>query len=107
MQGIGISMICSWGMIAEPEDGKALQNLLICAEMLLASISMLFAFPHKEFKMGGATHALRLGAIGHAISIRDVINDTIHVVRKQGVPVPNNCWCIRWRIVFMLALLNA
>lgn len=49
-------------------------------EMLLASAAMLFAFPHAEYKLGGATSGLRMGAIVHAISIKDVINDTVHVV---------------------------
>jgi hypothetical protein len=53
---------------------------MICVEMLLASAAMLFAFPHNEYKMGGATSGLRVGAMLHAISIKDVINDTVHVV---------------------------
>lgn len=35
-QGIAISMINSMGKIRDPEDGKALQNFLICIEMLIA-----------------------------------------------------------------------
>lgn len=79
-QGIAISMVNSWGEISDPEDGKALQNFMICVEMLIASGSLLFAFPSKEYQMGGATHGLRMSAIAHAISVRDVISDTIHVV---------------------------
>lgn len=68
------------GEISDPEDGKALQNFMICVEMALAGISLLYAFPHSEFNMGGSTHGWRLDAFLHAISIRDVVVDTIHVV---------------------------
>ena len=83
-QGIAISMINSMGRISDPEDGKALQNFMICAEMLLASISMLYAFPVKEYMIGGSAAGFRADAFTHAISIKDVIKDTIHVVRGAG-----------------------
>ncbi|WIA30390.1 hypothetical protein OEZ86_000476 [Tetradesmus obliquus] len=78
-QGIAISYINSMGEISDPEDGKALQNFMICVEMALAGTSLLYAFPHSEFNMGGSTHGWRLDAFLHAISIRDVVVDTIHV----------------------------
>jgi hypothetical protein len=79
-QGIVISMINSWGKIRDPEDGKALQNLMICAEMLLAGTSMLYAFPYKEYQIGGSTAGWRWSAFSHAISIKDVVKDVVHVV---------------------------
>ena len=79
-QGIVISMVNSWGKIKTPEDGKALQNVMICFEMLMAGTGMLFAFPHKEYQIGGTATGFRAGAFTHAISIRDVIADTIQNV---------------------------
>lgn len=86
-QGIAISYINSMGEISDPEDGKALQNFMICVEMALAGISLLYAFPHSEFNMGGSTHGWRLDAFLHAISIRDVVVDTIHVVSVRHLVV--------------------
>lgn len=68
------------GKISDPEDGKALQNFMICTEMAVAGIALLYAFPHKEYQIGGSTNAFRLEAFKHAISINDVVKDAIHVV---------------------------
>lgn len=68
------------GRISDPEDGKALQNFMICTEMAIAGIALLYAFPHSEYKIGGATAAFRLDAFSHAASIKDVVADAIHVV---------------------------
>jgi hypothetical protein len=91
VQGIAISYINSMGEISDPEDGKALQNFMICVEMALAGLSLLYAFPHKEFNMGGSTHGWRLDAFLHAISIKDVVVDTIHVVSIRSCWHPYNC----------------
>jgi hypothetical protein len=80
MQGIGISAINSMGKISDPEDGKALQNFMICCEMAIAGIALLYAFPHKEYQIGGSTSGWRLESFRHAISIHDVVKDAIHVV---------------------------
>ena len=62
------------------EDGVNLQNWLLCVEMLPAAIFMLFAFPYAEYAAagGGAGGNIRSGNITHAISIRDVVTDTVH-----------------------------
>jgi hypothetical protein len=75
-------MINSWGRIKTPEDGKALQNFMICVEMMGAGISMFYAFPHKEYQIGGSAAGFRADAFTHAISIKDVVKDTIHVVSR-------------------------
>jgi hypothetical protein len=82
LQGIGISAINSMGKISDPEDGQALQNFMICCEMALAGIALLYAFPHKEYQIGGSTSGYRLEAFMHAISVHDVVKDAIHVVRR-------------------------
>lgn len=68
------------GKISDPEDGKALQNFMICCEMALAGIALLYAFPHKEYQIGGSTSGFKLESFTHAISIHDVVKDAIHVV---------------------------
>lgn len=97
-QGIAISMICSWGKIKDPSDGKALQNFMICLEMIGASVMMLYAFPHTEYNIGGAASGMNSSALGHAISIRDVVSDTVHqfapayhdyVLYSDGGPAEN------------------
>jgi hypothetical protein len=90
-QGIAISYINSMGEISDPEDGKALQNFMICVEMALAGLSLLYAFPHKEFNMGGSTGGWRLDAFLHAISIKDVVVDTIHVVSTPSSWQDDTC----------------
>ena len=60
-------MINSMGKIRDPEDGKALQNFMICVEMLLAGAAMTFAFPHNQYAIGGAAAGFRLDAIAHTL----------------------------------------
>lgn len=40
---------------------------------------MMYAFPHKQYCLGGSTSGFRLDAFAHAVSISDVVKDTIHV----------------------------
>lgn len=84
LQGIGISAINSMGKISDPEDGKALQNFMICCEMAIAGMALLYAFPHKEYQIGGSTHGLRWDNFTHAVSVNDVVKDVIHVVSKPS-----------------------
>ena len=78
-QGVAISIALAAGGLASPDDGKALQDLLLCVEMLPAAVAMAAAFPAKEYHTGGGPSAgLDAAAVTHAISIRDVIADTVH-----------------------------
>lgn len=87
-QGLFVSIAVGTGAISTPEEGAALQNFLIACEMLPAAVCILFAFPWQDF-VDQSTSALpddsgRSGrrfdptAVGHAISIRDVVTDTVH-----------------------------
>jgi len=78
-QGIAISLINSMGRIRDPEDGKALQNFMICVEMLIAGAAMTYAFPYKQYSLGGTTAGFRWDAFTHAVSMSDVVRDIIHV----------------------------
>ncbi|KAI7836252.1 hypothetical protein COHA_009842 [Chlorella ohadii] len=75
-QGLFISIATGAGAIPTTEDGVNLQSWLLCVEMLPAAIFMLFAFPWAEYVVAGGN--IRGGNITHAISIRDVVTDTVH-----------------------------
>lgn len=65
------------------EEAKALQNFLICIEMLFAAFLMLFAFPYREYQISGVEARLGANNVRHAISIRDVVSDTVHQFAPQ------------------------
>jgi hypothetical protein len=98
-QGIVISMVASWNPnVKDTSDQKALQNFMICVEMMCAAFMMLVAFPHTEYHIGGAAAGMHIGAMFHAISIRDVIADVVHqfaptyhdyVLYSDGGPADN------------------
>lgn len=50
LQGILVSILVGAGVVKTTDDGKNLQNFLICVEMLPAAFFMLFAFPYTEYK---------------------------------------------------------
>lgn len=52
-QGLFIAILQAAGSVATVEDGKNLQNMLICLEMLPAALGMLVAFPYTEYKGSG------------------------------------------------------
>lgn len=76
-QGLLISIFVGVGLIPSAEDGNAVQNFMTSVEMLPAAIFMLFAFPWKEF---ASDYPVGLGrnAVGHAMSLGDVVTDTMH-----------------------------
>jgi hypothetical protein len=77
VQGLGIAILVGTGAIPSAGDGNNVQNFLICAEMLPAAICMLFAFPWRDYAAGGRG-GLSGGTVGHAMSIRDLVSDTVH-----------------------------
>ena len=81
VQGIGVSMFSS--KFSDPSDAGALQDFMVCMEMLMSAGMMWVAFPHTEFRMGGQTSGFRLGAFMHAISLQDVYSDIMHQVRGR------------------------
>eukprot|EP00210_Caulerpa_lentillifera_P007089 g6782.t1 len=81
-QGLVIALLASWGTFSSG-SAKDLQNFLICVEMLFAAILLLFAFPYKEYRVAGMDARLGAGNVRHAISIRDVVSDTVHQFAPQ------------------------
>ncbi|KAG2445795.1 hypothetical protein HXX76_000399 [Chlamydomonas incerta] len=75
-QSIAISMFSS--RFTDPSDAAALQDWMVCIEMLISAAGMWVAFPHTEYKMGGQTTGWRLHAFLHAISLQDVYSDIMH-----------------------------
>ena len=75
-QGFFIAICVGSGLVADPADATNIQNWLICVEMLPAALFMLAAFPWTEYRIAGG--GLRGGNVRHAISIRDVVTDTVH-----------------------------
>lgn len=68
----------------DPTDAGALQDWMVCLEMLMSACMMWAAFPHTEYKLGGQTSGWRLSAFLHAISLHDVYSDIMHQVRRAG-----------------------
>lgn len=75
-QGMAISMVANWASMST-SDQQALQDWIVCLEMFCSSIMMWIAFPYTDYKIGGQSVGLRAGAVKHALSIRDVVVDTL------------------------------
>lgn len=85
-QGFVIAILSSTDFFREPEDGKSLQDLLICVEMLFAALCIFKAFPFQEFRILKSRNVKfgDLGVhLGHAINIHDVFSDTMHQFAPQ------------------------
>ena len=84
-----LSILCaalvSRGALRDGEDGRALQNVLICCEMIVASCMMLYALPSAPYVSETGVGALGvLRGAAHAIAVDDVVSDTVH----QFAPTP-------------------
>ena len=75
-QSIVCAILVSDGVVETGADGRALQNVLICIEMIIAAPFMLKAFPWSVYS-GMGTKGM-FNNISHAISIDDVVSDTVH-----------------------------
>ncbi|KFM24701.1 Transmembrane protein 184B [Auxenochlorella protothecoides] len=74
--GFFIAICSAAGLVKSAEEGVNIQNFLLCMEMLPAAICMLFAFPYAPYVVAGG--GLSGGNVTHAISIRDMVTDTVH-----------------------------
>jgi len=77
-QSLLIAALVGARVVASPADGKALNALVLCVEMLPAAVAMAFAFPAAEYGGGATAARLDASAVRHAVSIRDVVTDTVH-----------------------------
>ena len=76
-QGFLIAICSAAGLVKSAEEGVNIQNFLLCIEMLPAAICMWFAFPHTPYR-SQAGGGLSASGVTHAISIRDMVTDTVH-----------------------------
>ena len=75
------SLFVTWGWIPSPDDGKALQNFLICLEMAGFGFMMMVAFPYQDYiktAFDGKDSMSLASNISHAMSVKDVAADTVH-----------------------------
>jgi hypothetical protein len=80
-QSILCATLVANGTLETGEDGRALQNVLICVEMIVAAPFMLFAFPSSDYAEASMSGIMT--NIGHAISLNDVVSDTVHQFQPQ------------------------
>jgi hypothetical protein len=82
-QGLFISIAVGTGTVPSATEGNNIQNFLICVEMLPAAICIIYAFSWRDFADahgpgGAALGGLAPDAVTHAMSLRDVVTDTMH-----------------------------
>ncbi|CAI7767613.1 unnamed protein product [Closterium sp. NIES-54] len=81
-QGVLVFIVAQLGYVSSAEDAADLQNVLICAEMVLGALGFMHAFPFKPFLQANVAlngeQAGLLRSIKHAINLTDVVSDTVH-----------------------------
>ncbi|CAG9467152.1 unnamed protein product [Pedinophyceae sp. YPF-701] len=84
-QGFLFAVMVQAGTLSSQDQAADLQDFLVCLEMAAAAVGLWYAFPHHEYKtVAEAGEARSLGQnIGHAISFRDVVSDTVHQFAPQ------------------------
>jgi hypothetical protein len=75
-QSLGCSLMVNLGILYDGDEARALQNFLICAEMVLAGIGTIFAFPYTTYSVGSTDSFM--DAVWHAASVHDVYTDIVH-----------------------------
>eukprot|EP00038_Savillea_parva_P008105 m.174807 g.174807 ORF g.174807 m.174807 type:complete len:399 (+) comp13876_c0_seq1:96-1292(+) len=88
-QGFGLMIAQNIGIITDHGDveagqiAMAYQNFIICMEMVMASVGLLYGFPHSDYKIGGpqagSPEVLKGVAsnLKNTLNPKDVIDDTI------------------------------
>ena len=59
------------GTLRSGEDGRALQNVLICVEMIVAAPFMMFAFPSSDYAEAGP-HTASLNELSFSSFLRQL-----------------------------------
>lgn len=71
----------SMGFLKSASLKSDIENLLICIEMAFAVVGMWFAFPYSDYTVPGVKGApiiKALANVGHAVSVQDLVTDTVH-----------------------------
>jgi hypothetical protein len=77
-QSFFTAMAVRTGSLSSPHEGRAVQNVLICCEMVIVSFLMWFAFPYKDFVDPNGARRGFVSNIVNFVSVRDVFDDTVH-----------------------------
>ena len=75
-QSLACSLMVNLGILYDGDEARALQNFLICVEMVLAGMGTIFAFPYTTYYTGAADSFI--DAVRHAASVHDVYADIVH-----------------------------
>lgn len=89
-QGIAITGMSVMGLVDE-ESGMAAQNILICIEMLLASLTHHLFFPYREWQEGYKKEDTGLLHLRDTLVLRDFVTDVKAMLNQhvwEDVPPP-------------------
>lgn len=77
-QSFFTAMAVRTGSLDSPEEGRAVQDVLICCEMFVVSLMMWFAFPYTDFVDPTGAKRGFVSNVVNFVSVRDVFDDTVH-----------------------------
>jgi len=66
------------GALSSPAEGRAVQDVLICCEMVIVAILMWLAFPYTDFVDPNRSKSGFVSNVVNFVSVRDVFDDTQH-----------------------------
>lgn len=81
MQGVLFFLAAKSEFMRNTIEAADFQDFIICVEMLIAAIGLLYAFPYKEY--AGANIGANRGftaSLAHALLLNDLYHDTVHQV---------------------------
>ena len=61
----------------KPEDSLRWNDFILCIEMVVFAIALVFAFPIREFQ-GGIPDTQLLANMGDVLNVRDMVEDVYH-----------------------------
>jgi hypothetical protein len=85
-QSIVLEAMGSLGL-ADPSQANQVQNLLICIEMLVASVAHYYVFPYEEWEEGYMVHVTKAGRVVRlqdSLALSDFATDMKRLVTKKS-----------------------
>ena len=77
-QSFFTAMAVRTGSLENAQEGRAVQDVLICCEMVIISFLMWFAFPYSDFVDPNGSKRGFVSNVVNFVSVRDVFDDTVH-----------------------------
>lgn len=77
-QNVFTALAVRAGSLENAQEGRAVQNVLICTEMFIVSFLMWVAFPYKDFVDPNGARRGFVSNVVNFVSVRDVFDDTVH-----------------------------